>query len=165
MVVPEISAVRPRVMTSLRISETCRRDSGKPRRLGSSQASALTSMTSSGGKGLGSSSPWAFGKAAEPLGEAALAPLGDDLAAGVQAGRDLVVVEPSAAMSTILARTTSRYGNVYLRARASRIVRSWSLNSMVNGLVLGIGLPRRTDHSVAEGFGPYVAVLVWRVVT
>lgn len=43
-------------------------------------------------------------------------------------------------MSTILARTTSRYGNVYLRARASKTVRSWSLNSMVNGLVLGIGL-------------------------
>src|SRR6266516_1126500 len=93
MVVPEIAATRPRVMTSSRMSGTCRRESGRPRRLGSSQAIALTSMTTSGGKDAWPSSPGSLLEAAEPLGEEAFAPLGDDLAAGVQTGPDLVVVE------------------------------------------------------------------------
>src|SRR6266700_3017706 len=93
MVVPEIAATRPRVMTSSRMSGTCRRESGRPRRLGSSQAIALTSMTTPGGKDAWPSSPGSLLEAAEPLGEEAFAPLGDDLAAGVQTGPDLVVVE------------------------------------------------------------------------
>ena len=50
IVVPEISATRPRVITSARISGTWRRESGNPSRAGSSQAIAFTSTTSSGGK-------------------------------------------------------------------------------------------------------------------
>ena len=46
--------------------------------------------------------------------------------------------KPSAARSTILARTTSRYGNVYRRARASRTRRSVADNVMTYGLFLGM---------------------------
>ncbi len=45
---------------------------------------------------------------------------------------------PSAAYRTILARMTSRYGDVYLRAIASRLARSSFVNSTSNGLFLGI---------------------------
>ena len=51
---------------------------------------------------------------------------------------------PSAASSTILARMTSRYGDVYLRARASNAARSSAVSSMMYGLCLGVGhLPVR----------------------
>src|SRR6266542_6898637 len=93
MVVPEISATRPRVSTSARMSGTNRRDSGRPRRLGSSQAIALTSMATSGGEGRGSSTAGAFLQAGQTLEVEAFAPLGDDLSAGVQPGGDLVVVQ------------------------------------------------------------------------
>jgi hypothetical protein len=45
---------------------------------------------------------------------------------------------PSAANRIILARNTSKYGNVYLRDRLSRIWRSWRDSRIVNGLCLGI---------------------------
>src|SRR5919198_5309953 len=93
MVVPEISATRPRLMTSLRMSGTCSRDSGRPRRLGSSQAIAFTSTTSSGGKNAWASPPGPLLEPVEALGEEALAPLGHDLPPGAQARRDLVIVE------------------------------------------------------------------------
>src|SRR5262249_45225661 len=48
------------------------------------------------------------------------------------------LASPAAARSTILARITSRYGDVYLRARASRSRRSATLNSTRYGLVRGI---------------------------
>ncbi len=92
IVVPEISATRPRAMTSVRMSGTNSRDSGRPSRLGSSQAIALTWMATSGGKGRGSSAAGTFLQAGQPLGGKALAPLGDDLPAGVQPRGDLVVV-------------------------------------------------------------------------
>src|SRR6266498_5514434 len=64
-----------RVSTSARMSGTNRRDSGRPRRLGSSQAIALTSMATSGGKDGGSSSPGAFLQPGETIAEEAFAPL------------------------------------------------------------------------------------------
>jgi hypothetical protein len=48
---------------------------------------------------------------------------------------------PSAAYSTIRARATSRYGDVYLRAAASRWRRSSSVRTMRYGLARGIVAP------------------------
>src|SRR5437879_5055742 len=45
---------------------------------------------------------------------------------------------PWAARRTILARITSRYGDVYLRALDSNSPRSGCVRSIVNGLCLGI---------------------------
>ena len=47
--------------------------------------------------------------------------------------------KPWAASSTNLARTTSRYGDVYRRARASSSSRSAAVSSIRYGLTLGIG--------------------------
>src|SRR6266511_123107 len=95
MVVPEISATRPRASSSARMSGTNSRDSGRPSRLGSSQAIALTWMVTSGGKDGGASSPGAFLQAGQALRVEAVAPLGNDLAAGVQPGGGLVVGKAS----------------------------------------------------------------------
>jgi hypothetical protein len=46
---------------------------------------------------------------------------------------------PAAASHTSLARTTSRYGDVYRRARASSSSRSARVSSIRDGLTLGIG--------------------------
>lgn len=112
MVVPEMSATIPRLTTSAAMSGTCSRDSGTPSREGSSQASALTATTTSGGKAGGPATPGALLQPGDAVLEEALTPLGDDLAAGVQAGGDWSLSSPSAAMRTILALITSRYGNV-----------------------------------------------------
>jgi hypothetical protein len=48
------------------------------------------------------------------------------------------LAQPRAASRTILARITSRYGDVYFRARASRSRRSATLNATRYGLVRGI---------------------------
>src|SRR5215213_7040604 len=93
IVVPEMSAAMPRATTSVAMSGTCKRDSGTPRRDGSSQASALTATTTSGGKGRGSATSGAFFQTGQALFEEALAPLRDDLPPGVETGRYLVVVE------------------------------------------------------------------------
>src|SRR5438270_6468466 len=93
MVVPEISATIPREQTSAAMSGTCRRASGTPRRDGSSQASALTATTTSGGEGRGPTAPGTLLQAGETLLEEALAPLRHDLPAHVQPCRDLVVVQ------------------------------------------------------------------------
>src|SRR5579863_8362051 len=53
-------------------------------------------------------------------------------------------------MSTILARTTSRYGNVYLRARASSSRRCSADNRTTYGLLLGIGIPSEGTPYVTE---------------
>src|SRR5713101_3342546 len=47
---------------------------------------------------------------------------------------------PWAASNTSFARTTSRYGDVYLRARASSSSRSARVSSIRYGLTLGIGV-------------------------
>src|SRR5712691_6957733 len=91
MVVPEISATRPRWSASARISGTCNLDRGRPSLCGSSHAIALTATTTSGGKNRGSTMPWAFLEPDESLFEEPLAPLRHDLSAGIQARSDLIV--------------------------------------------------------------------------
>jgi hypothetical protein len=46
---------------------------------------------------------------------------------------------PSATMRIIVARTTSRYGDVYLAALCSRVARSSRVSVMANGLRLDTG--------------------------
>jgi hypothetical protein len=70
---------------------------------------------------------------------------------------------PSAAISTILARMTSRYGDVYRRALASRSRRSSADSFIVNGLFLGI--PRTPPGCIVAERAPrlhqeYVTVFV-----
>src|SRR5680860_545370 len=91
MVDPEISATTPRETTSSLMSGTNKRDRGSPRRDGSSQASALTSITTCGGKNRRSSPPGALLEPSQALLEETLAPFADDLAREVQASTDLFV--------------------------------------------------------------------------
>src|SRR5712692_6284724 len=93
MVVPEIDATRPRASASLRMSGTCSRESGRPRRAGSSQAIALIATTTSGGKDRGPAGARTLDKPEETLFEEALSPFGDDLPAGIEAPGDLVIAE------------------------------------------------------------------------
>lgn len=53
------------------------------------------------------------------------------------------LANPAAARSTIFARMTSRYGDVYRRALAASFLRSWALNLTMYGLVRGIGTPHQ----------------------
>jgi hypothetical protein len=83
------------------------RDSGTPSWEGSSQASALTAITTSGGKDRRPAGAGTFSQARQPLFEEALAPLRHDLAAGVQPRSDLVVAQPLSSQQHDLGRTTS----------------------------------------------------------
>ena len=112
IVAPEMSATMPRLRGLGRCRAREERLSGTPRRHGSSQARALTATTTSGGKDRGSASPGPLFEAGQALLEEAFAPFRHDLPAGVKAGGDLVVAESLAAISTILARMTSRYDDV-----------------------------------------------------
>jgi hypothetical protein len=66
---------------------------------------------------------------------------------------------PSAAIRIILARTTSKYGNVYLVARRLSSADSCGDNSMRNGLFLGIRNPQSKDRIKM----PYAAELINRI--
>src|SRR5215469_5654815 len=92
-VAPLISATKPWVITSRRISERESRDSGSCKRWGSSQASALTWTTTLGGKLGGSPAPRLSLEAGKPREGKSLAPFADNLARSVQASRDNVVGE------------------------------------------------------------------------
>ncbi len=70
------------------------RDSGTPRAAGSSQASALTSITTLGGKGPWPSPPGQLGKAGQAFLEEPLAPFGHDLPGKVEPGADLFIGHP-----------------------------------------------------------------------
>jgi len=70
-----------------------------------------------------------------------VAPCADDLARRIEVGGNEIVPKPSAASRTIFARMTSRYGDVYLRARASNAARFSAVSSMMYGLCLGVGTP------------------------
>jgi GGDEF domain-containing protein len=59
------------------------------------------------------------------------------------------LASPVAARSTIFARITSRYGDVYRRARAASASRSASVNWTRYGLVLGM----RTDQGAEDRHG------------
>ena len=141
IVVPEISATMPRVVTSLAMSGTCSRDSGTPNREGSSQANALTATTTSGGKDRGSTAPGALFEPGETLLEEPLTPLRDDLASGVQPPGDLVVVESLGGHEHDLG---SDHFSIRQRisARLASSSRRWTaVRLSVYGLFLGTGSP------------------------
>src|SRR5712691_546667 len=91
MVMSEIEATRPRAMASARMSGTCRRDRGRPSVNGRSQASALISTTTPGGKDRGPPVPGPFVEPRQALLVEALAPLGDDLSRQINPRRDRLV--------------------------------------------------------------------------
>jgi len=92
MVLPLMLATRPERCACSAMSLELNRDSGKPRFAGISQASALISTTSSGGKSPGASRAGSLLEPRYSISVEALAPLADDLAARIQAHRDLIVV-------------------------------------------------------------------------
>jgi hypothetical protein len=92
IVVSLIEATSPRRITSERISGTCRRLKGRPRRAGSSHAIALTAMTSSGGKTRPAAGSRALGQPRQALLEEALPPLRHDLDRGVEPVGDLDIL-------------------------------------------------------------------------
>ena len=75
------------------MSARLRRENGRPRSAGISQARALTSTTTAGGKSARSSSPGSLAKPGEAFLEETLAPLGHDLTGQVQALADLLVAQ------------------------------------------------------------------------
>jgi hypothetical protein len=84
-------ATNPHPWACLATSATLKRDSGKPSVAGSSQASALISTTSSGGKSPGSTRAGSFFQARQSLLVETLAPKTDHFAAGIQAQGNLVI--------------------------------------------------------------------------
>src|SRR5882672_2101692 len=93
MVDPEIEATIPWRITSSWMSGTNSRDSGSSRVLGSSQATALTAITTSGGKNPRPTLPRGLLQSLQALFEEALAPLAHGLAGQVHPGGDLLVGE------------------------------------------------------------------------
>jgi hypothetical protein len=84
----------PRLRTSRRNSGIVNRASGTSDRLGSSQASRLTSTTTLGGKAGFTPASRLFLKAGDAFFKEAVAPLADDLARRIEPGRDDIVAEP-----------------------------------------------------------------------
>src|SRR6059036_92885 len=93
-VVSPIEATKPRRTTSPLISAMLKRESGRPRVWGSSQASALIVTTTLGGKAGSSPAAGLFIKACQAVLEEALAPFADDLPRGIEPCSDLVIGEP-----------------------------------------------------------------------
>src|SRR5439155_11641493 len=77
---PEIEATMPWRITSFWMSGTNSREAGSSRVLGSSQATALTAITTSGGKNPRPTLPGGLLQSLQALLEEALAPLAHDLA-------------------------------------------------------------------------------------
>src|SRR5215210_955569 len=94
MVVPEISATRPRAIASRATSPALQRLKGTPLVAGSSQANAFTSILVSGGKARGPARARSIFQSAQALFIKALAPLTDRLGCGVHPPCDLLVGGP-----------------------------------------------------------------------
>ena len=94
IVTPLICATMPRLSTSRCSSGIVKRASGTSTRLGSSQASRLTSTTTLEGKAGCAPASRLFLKAWEALFEEPVAPLADDLARRIESGSDEIVAEP-----------------------------------------------------------------------
>src|SRR5215212_8493403 len=93
MVRPLILATRPRRVISPTKSSRLKRESGRPLSLGSSQARALTCITSSGGKtGRAPRARQVF-QAFQAFLEEALAPFAHDLARQGNAQGDLIIAQ------------------------------------------------------------------------
>src|SRR5207249_1623184 len=74
-------------------SVTLQRERGTPKRLGNSQAMALTCTTSSGGENPGSAGALAVFQTGQPFFEESFSPAADDLAPSAEAIGDLIVGE------------------------------------------------------------------------
>jgi hypothetical protein len=115
----EMAATTPRAISWRASSAQLQRDCGTPVVAGNSQANCLTSTTAQGGK-----DPWSPGavvtfQARQASIEKPFPPPMNHLGAGCPSHRAAISVldSPSAAIKTILARTTRWYGSVYARAR------------------------------------------------
>src|SRR6476646_2054654 len=95
-VVPLILATRPLATASCRNSATDHRARGRPRRDGSSQASALIATTTPGGKAGWSPAARLLVETRQPLVIETLTPLADDLARHAQTCGDAIVAKPLA---------------------------------------------------------------------
>src|SRR5438046_10684837 len=93
MVRPLILATRPRRIISPTKSSRLKRESGRPLSLGSSQARALTCMTSSGGKTGRAPSERQVFETFQAFLEEAVAPFAHDLARQGNAQRDLIIAQ------------------------------------------------------------------------
>src|ERR671912_610381 len=91
MVLPEICATTPRAITSRATSSVLQRLKGTQEVAGSSQAMALTSILTSGGKARGPARTRSIFQPLQTLLVESLAPLPDHLRAGVQPGGYLLV--------------------------------------------------------------------------
>src|SRR4249920_1791044 len=92
-VVPLIFATRPLATASCRSSATDHRARGRPRRDGSSQASALIATTTPGGKAGWTPATRPVLEAVQPIGAEPLAPFAGDLTRHAELSRDAVVTK------------------------------------------------------------------------
>jgi hypothetical protein len=92
-VVPLIWATMPLAIASCRSSATDQRAKGRPRRDGSSQASALIATTTLGGKAGRSPAAWSVVETGQPLDTEPLPPLAGDLAGQAELCRYPIVAE------------------------------------------------------------------------
>ena len=93
MVLSLMVATSPLRSTSRAMSPRLKRDSGSPRFVGSSQAMALTSTTTSGGKNSGPPRALEFLQTRQTSLEEAPTPLTHDVTSDIEPGGDLVVAE------------------------------------------------------------------------
>ena len=94
IVVSEIEATMPCSMAARARSGVCQRASGAPLVAGNSHASALIATTTSGGKPGAARGSWLLLEPGQALLVEPFAPLGNDLAGGIQPLSDLVVAQP-----------------------------------------------------------------------
>src|SRR4029453_6636092 len=131
-VVPLIWATSPCATTACRRSVSAQRANGTPRCAGSSHARALTATTTLGGK-AGRPPP------SRQFRQNRFLHLLTTWRGRSRRAAMTSLDRPWAASNTSFARTTSRYGDVYLPPRASSASRSSRVSSIRYGLTLGIG--------------------------
>ena len=93
-VTPLICATIPRATTSRWSSGMVQRANGASDRLGSSQASRLTSTTTLGGKAGSVPATWLFVQAGQPVIKESLPPFAHDLAGHMETRGDHIVAQP-----------------------------------------------------------------------
>ena len=106
IVAAEMAATTPLIMSSRASSAQLQRDNGTPVVAGSSQAKALISVFTEGGKDPGPTRARKILQPVEATLKEPLPPAPHHLRAGIESGCDLHIRDASAANSTILARTT-----------------------------------------------------------
>jgi hypothetical protein len=140
-------AVRPQARTWAPSSATLQRERGTPKRVGNSQAIALTCTTSSGGKNPGAAGALAVLQTCQTFFEESFSPAADDLASSAEAIGNLIVRKALRSEEIILARATIKYGNVYLFARCCNSSRSCFMRTILYGLLRDKLVPSRQQDS------------------